>query len=182
MINAVPIRSGMVRPYVVTLSAPGTSSIRGLVRYYEGHAPSDHRDMRNVVLLGDVVYSWACLSALIDQMRDCVFAVSHDIGTDAGELWGVAWNPIADHNMRGSLERADRRAPPDPTSHYAYQPGQMRLWLWDVEATLVPDRRCRFVTTDYTTDIDLDSHVQPDFLEPLSMAAAADDLAHGVTW
>src|SRR5262245_64258905 len=54
-------------PNFVTLCAPGNSSLKGASGYLElrPQLPADgDDDRRTVVLLGDVVYSWACLQAI----------------------------------------------------------------------------------------------------------------------
>lgn len=188
----------MIRPRTLTLSEPGNSSLKGIHRYLTGVGVIDPVADLNVVLLGDVVYSWACLSALLTPFyalstleplagAGIRFVGTSDLGASGGELWGVSWNDIADDQMMTALDRAMRGHPP----FSAYQPGQMRRWLW-----AQPEVRTSFgeprvhnagrynnhftAIDDYTRDIDLPEHVA--WLFPLSERAAADDRENGVVW
>lgn len=175
-----------VRPIVVTLEKPGNSSIKGIYQVFQQYKP---RTDRVVVLLGDVIYQWSVLEELLGvgpgvTGRDVIFSVSDNLSPSGGELWGIAWNKIAAPDIMEALTNAHRK---QPYNNDVYQNGQMRLWLWDLEAgTHALPGRCRHVTDayngDYITDIDLPAHATPEFLIPLSELAAADDAAHGVTW
>ena len=195
-----PVKTSMgetVRPLVVTLDAPGNSSIKGLHQVFQKYKT---RTDRVVVLLGDVVYQWSVLEELLaagpgTPTRDCVFAVSHDLHAarpgathdaragNRGELWGGAWNQVANADVMSALNVAHAK---QPYNTDVYQNGQMRLWLWELERSFVLPGAVRYVTDpaegDYITDIDLPRHTESEFLIPLSERAAADDAAHGVTW
>lgn len=183
-VHPVQVGTERIRPYVVTLPDPGNSSLKGFSRYWE--SPEGVACRRNaertIMLLGDVVYSWNVLEALFDPKLDGVFAVSHDISPSTGELWGIAWNDIASNGMQAVLRAAMDKHPPQTV----YQPGQMRMWLWEAETWLCEKGQCRYNTDstegDYTADIDLPKHMTPTFLNELSARAAADDLTRGVTW
>lgn len=167
-----------IRPRLVTLGDPGNSSLKGIHRYLTDtttravNPVADH----NVVLLGDVVYSWACLSVLLEPFdapaAGITFCGTSDLSTSDGELWGVSWNDIADDQMMTSLDRAVRKHPP----FTSYQPGQMRRWLWEAHPQFDEYERI----DDYTRDIDLPKHVAQLF--QLSERAAADDRENGVVW
>lgn len=180
----VELKDTRVRPGVCTLDNPGNSSLRGFATYWDlsfGHAWRK-REGRAVVLLGDVCYSWMVMHELYDVRRDCVFAVSSDISPSGGELWGIAWNSIAGPDMGAALRHAMMNHP----TQTIYQPGQMRLWLWELEKRYALAESVRYVTDsmegDYTADIDLPKHTTVEFLGALSERAAADDAAWGVTW
>lgn len=168
------------RPTITTLPDPGNSSLKGFSRYRDQHANFPFAS-RTVVLLGDVVYSWQILRELLDGNNETVWAVSDDISPSAGELWGIAWNERANDDMMESLDRAMAKHP----TQTVYQPGQMRLWLWEFEAML-DHHRCRVVTPrdegDYTVDIDLPRHAKPEFLFELSRWASDDDAKNGLSW
>lgn len=179
----VELKDARVRPYVHTLAEPGNSSLRGLARYWGWDTfhiiPNA---ARTVVLLGDVVYSWNVMWELFCAPRDAVFAVSSDISLSDGELWGIAWDQVANTDMTAAFKHALLAH----SAHDAvYQPGQMRLWLWEYERRL-RGIAARYVTDstegDYTADIDLPRHTTPAFLGPLSAHAAEDDAGHGVSW
>lgn len=183
-----------LRPRVVTLPDPGNSSLKGIWRYLNLAAASsefgddsldDVADL-NVVLLGDVVYSWECLRKLLrprsSSAADITFCGTSDLSRSAGELWGVAWNEVADDQMMTTLAHAVSKHPPHDQ---VYQPGQMRRWLWEFSpsASMVADGNKVFeACDDYTRDIDLPAHATPASLLQLSAYAAADDRKNGVVW
>jgi hypothetical protein len=178
--------NAMLRPQFFTLDDPGNSSLKGIHRYLTGIGQHDPVADHNVVLLGDVVYSWACLSVLLEPFAGSGsgirFCGTSDMGAGGGELWGVSWNDIADDQMMTMLDSAVRKHP----SFSTYQPGQMRRWLWQLpdsrgllgKVNLVNDAYTAI--DDYTRDIDLPEHVA--WLFPLSERAAADDRENGVVW
>ncbi len=173
-----------------TLEKPGNSSLRGMaqVTALPGGGSSPSRE-RTIVLLGDVVYSWACLRALFDPVVTFRFVGTSDLSRSDGELWGVAWHPEVNLQMRWGLKEALSHHPP----FAAYQPGQLRRWLWamtlpgwpppsgyvplDEVARKAPWYRA---VDDYTRDIDIMEHVEA--LPALSELAAADDREHFVLW
>lgn len=168
---------------VVTLGDPGNSSLKGIARYLE----SKHRAVRGastVVLLGDVVYSWACLKALFHASYDWGFVGTPDLSAAGGELWGVGWSHDAEGHMMVRLRDALLRHPPFEED---YQPGQLRRWIsgWlrgDIVTHVEKLRRIGHYTdiSDYTHDIDIAAHLT--LLPWLSESAAADDSANGPSW
>ncbi len=171
------------------LDAPGNSSLAGIRAYlgmpdvYKG---ADLGALPTIVLLGDVVYSWACLDALFRlATAGHGFVGTCDLGRSTGELWGVAWRAEAADGMKQRLERAALCLPPVTD---VYQPGQLRRWMsgWAPGATVEAARQ--FWTDegwyvsidDYTMDVDLPRHIP--LLEAASEHAARDDAAHGLTW
>lgn len=170
------------RNHLVTLAVPGNSSLRGIHRYL--HSSIGSRDREDtIVLLGDVVYSWACLDALFAMAKVGGFVGTSDLSGDAGELWGVAWPGRLSQYMFRELEDALLFHPPFDE----YQCGQMRRWVSGFRTgSLVGEvaRRRRdgsyLDIDDYTRDID--TRAQLALLPELSTRAAADDEAHGLLW
>lgn len=167
----------------VELANPGNSSLKGIARYLE-ERPYDRGAESTIVLLGDVVYSWACLAALrvISDMSG--FVGTSDLSSSAGEIWGVAWHRSREDVMLADLRDALLRHPPfDDT----YQPGQLRRWLVGWRRGDVTDHVTRLRRTqgylcvdDYTMDVDLPHHIP--LLEAASRAAAFDDENHDLFW
>lgn len=173
-------------PDAQTLIDPGNSSLKGIEHYLRGPAGAELRARekfdRTVVLFGDVVYSWACLRAIIEGTHwHMGFVGTSDLSTSGGELWGLSWERTAEHIMLQCLDAAITKHPP----FAEYQCGQMRRWLWEIDKVIdggpppIPRTWYRPID-DYTRDIDLPEHVRQ--LDTLSAAAAADDLVNGVTW
>lgn len=178
-------------PTAISLVEPGNSSVKGLARTLEARWQYMREERRGahvgggvwpqdlpiatVVLLGDVVYSHACLQALIPRAvpHSSAFAVTGDLSQSTGELWGFTW---ADRvvAMEYYLANVLKRHPP----FEAYQPGQLRQVLFEIEALGRPAGRIEI--DDYTRDIDLPEHVK--LLGRLSEQAAADDHANGMGW
>lgn len=167
------------------LKEPGNSSLKGLSRYLE-QQPRDRGADATIVLLGDVVYSWACLKALfaLPEAPGWGFVGTHDLSGSAGELWGVAWNSAHEDTMMADLRDAMLRHPPFEDD---YQPGQLRRWItgWRrgdlVDHVRALRRRDAYIDIDdYTMDVDLPHQIPA--LAGASALAAADDLQHGLTW
>lgn len=198
VLDAHPVRAGDWRPQALltfrpsfdSLVDPGNSSLKGIARYLDVAARSGHPlhneswPDRIVVLLGDVVYSWRCLDAMLSPSGESniVFTGTSDLGPGGGELWGIRWDRSADLLMRRRLESALAKHP----KFDAYQPGQLRNWLWEIDKSLPwaaatrANRDWFIPIDDYTKDIDVPSDVE--LLSPLSERAAIDDKEHGVTW
>ncbi len=168
---------------LVTLPDPGNSSLKGVARYLES------RDTSHVgttmVLLGDVVYSWACLEAIRAQAT--VFG-SGFVGTAAlspsgGELWGVGWDQQFEDPMVMALRDALMSHPPFTDE---YQPGQLRRWLCPsggglVERVASLRKHMRYAAIDdYTMDVDLPRDIAR--LDDASQKADADDAIHDLYW
>jgi hypothetical protein len=172
---------------VVTLPDPGNSSLKGIARYLESRAAHGDRpvdDSRTVVLMGDVVYSWACLEALFQAAGDWGFVGTPDLSASGGEIWGVGWSWDAETHMMVRLRDALLRHPPFEED---YQPGQLRRWIsgWrrgDIATHTENLRRTGHYTdiADYTHDIDIPAHLT--LLPWLSESASADDRQHGLDW
>jgi hypothetical protein len=194
------------------LADPGNSSLKGIARYLQTcvwsrfvppstspvtqllvrdpYHPEEGIDLDQiVVLLGDVVYSWACLGACLlgaTPSRPLCFVGTSDLSRSGGELWGLTWDNRARSMMHQTLQDALERHPP----FEEYQPGQMRRWLWEVDKHMDGDfrgeveggaRRTWFTAIDdYTRDIDLPEHVAA--LGELSRRAAVDDQEYGLRW
>lgn len=176
-------------PSTTTLIDPGNSSLKGIANYLDDHRRATAGVYeRTVVLLGDVVYSWACLRAIFEMTHwRCGFVGTSDLSPSGGELWGVSWQRTAEHTMFSALACALDNHP----KFREYQPGQMRRWLWEIDKLIdgphvVPGNVGQAPRTwyraidDYTRDIDLPEHV--DMLGQLSAAARDDDAENGVTW
>lgn len=170
----------------VTLSDPGNSSLKGIARYLEARREERRSVSRTVVLLGDVIYSWACLDAIWRPLQDQSygFVGSSDLSSSGGELWGISWSVAHEDTMAAELRDALLRHPPFEDE---YQPGQLRRWLqgWRNGDLAERVQKLRHAGVfwgidDYTTDIDLPAHLER--LLPVSVCARADDLAHGLVW
>lgn len=167
----------------VTLVNPGNSSLRGCGEIFLRMRPTEGVSAdRFVVLLGDVVYSWACLDAILNAPRESGvrFVGTSDLSQSGGEIWGLAWNRHASATALAALERALSKHPKQPE----YQCGQLRQWLWNMPAQST-DRAaifddCYRTIDDYTDDVDVWTDVEG--LPALSELAARDDEAHGMTW
>lgn len=165
------------------LPDPGNSSLKGIARFLENSANDPWRE-HTIVLLGDVVYSWACLAALAMLSDRCGFAGTSDLSSSGGELWGVAWHQRHLDGMMAELRDSLLRHPPfDDT----YQPGQLRRWLVGWRRGDVAEHVTRLSRTgnylpidDYTMDVDLPQHIP--LLERASRAAAFDDEQHDLVW
>lgn len=163
------------------LAHTGNSSLRGLQRMIEGSLRLDgggNDPDRNVVLLGDTVYSNACLETLIaPEMQYAVpvlFAVTPDLSPGGGELYGFAY----DRGATPDVQRCIMEAPHPPVDD-DYQPGQLRRILWQYQETFhepwyarTPSPACCYFVTDYTKDIDTPADLAR--LPELAAAAAAD--------
>lgn len=171
-------------PMVKTLPDPGNSSLKGIAEYLRHAQIVIGQYDRVVVLLGDVVYSWACLRAILDGTHwHMGFVGTSDLSRDGGELWGLSWEKTAEEPMLHSLSDALARHP----KFTEYQPGQMRRWLWAFDEFMhrefgqaMEPRNWYVPIDDYTRDIDLPEHVKQ--LGALSEHAAADDRENGVAW
>ena len=169
------------------LGRPGNSSLKGISRYLDTQdyrTDAIGRDERIVVLLGDVVYSWDCLRAILKGTHwNMGFVGSPDLSRDAGELYGLSWRGSAHGTMLELLDAALVNHPP----FEAYQCGQMRRWLWEADRLcdpLYPEnglRRTWYVAIDdYTDDVDVPSEVAA--LPQLALEAAEDDKNNGLHW
>jgi hypothetical protein len=172
-----------IEPEGVSLLDPGNSSLKGIQRYLDQLAliAGAPRADRTVVLLGDVVYSWMCLEAILADVSNpngapIAFCGTKNISPSGGELWGIAWGRDADFVMEGALAIALEKHPP---FHDTYQPGQLRRWMWSIHPSFQTTSRYRPID-DYTMDVDLPAHVAQ--LDGASSVANFDDYQHGVTW
>ncbi len=158
-------------PKVDSLADPGNSSLKGIARYLRNI--DANRADRTVVLLGDVVYSWNCLYALLRSFTDeppppLRFVGTSDISPSGGELWGIAWHKDAHDLMETALYNALEKHPPFTD----YQPGQLRRWMWAMHPKFETTNKYVRID-DYTIDIDVPAHVEA--IGAISVAAAADD-------
>lgn len=169
----------------VELADPGNSSLKGIARYLENRGDlTANWTESTIVLLGDVVYSWACLASLRVMADRCGFVGTTNLSSSGGELWGVAWHRRHRDGMLAELRDALLRHPPfDDT----YQPGQLRRWLVGWRRGDVSDAVTRLTHAghyrpidDYTMDVDLPQHIP--LLEAASRAAAIDDEQHDLVW
>jgi hypothetical protein len=169
---------------MIQLPEPGNSALKGIARYLELRG-AKHHFTATAVLLGDVVYSWQCLLALREMAATGGgFVGTSNLSEHAGEIWGVAWPRAHEDAMLDDLRDAMLRHPPFEDE---YQPGQLRRWITGMRrgalalhvTTLTRSGRYRSVD-DYTMDVDLPTHIRR--LGPASVAAAADDAQHGLTW
>jgi hypothetical protein len=179
-------------PEVHTLPDPGNSSLMGLARALdrltrEPQAPRGRR----IILLGDVVYSWACLEKLFrpEDAGAVTFCGTPDLDAERGELWGVSWFRSAENLISDALDFALTTASKHEDE---YQPGQLRQLLFAVDHRLLPDAIPEHLTKgfwhkerhwfceidDYTMDVDLPEHLID--LARSSLQALADDQERGL--
>lgn len=171
----------------VTLRAPGNSSLKGIARYLESAAiarDAPPRGDRTIVLLGDVVYSWACLEAIVALSATHGFVGTSDLSHSGGELWGLSWHQGHDDHMITELRDALTMHPPFEDD---YQPGQLRRWIQGFRRGDLADRVAKLTRAgnyvaidDYTMDVDVEAHLAK--IKPTSALAAEDDARHGLLW
>lgn len=181
------------------LATPGNSSLKGVAaalhdrQYMLGDPQSPFGDFtkttRTILLLGDVLYSWACLAPIIEFDRHkagCLFVGSHDLSPSAGELWGIGWkfgersrHSPADTNtrMKDGLQRALAKHPPFADT---YQCGQLRRWYWEMNEGRTRPASHYLSVDDYTMDVDLPEHIAK--LAEHAKLAREDDIRHGLDW
>ena len=179
----------------VQLRDPGNSSLKGVWRFLDDVGLTvglANPAKTTVVLLGDVVYSWDCINALLiypTHPSSYRFVGTSDLSASGGEIWGINWDGDSHRTMVRHLANALRKHPP----FSEYQPGQLRRWLWETADSLpggfltyahVVEQRTAsghyIPCDDYTRDIDVPEHV--DALPELSELAAQDDVKYGVVW
>lgn len=184
-----------MHPWTLQLQDPGNSSLKGIARYLElagGQERGRGRSEVTIVLLGDVVYSWRCLEAIVTGPAGrhggpdpgFWFVGTRDLSASGGELWGIGWKRSFEESMIATLGDALLRHPPFEDE---YQPGQLRRWItgWrrgDLVDHVQQIRRTNnyIDVDDYTRDIDTPAHLA--LIPQLSEVAAADDALHGVIW
>ena len=196
-----------------TLTEPGNSTLDGIDRYlrfrFARPSPYAGAHERIVVLLGDVVYSWNCLHALLCSPCPISFVGTSDLSPSRGHLWGVTWETEHHAILLSTLEAALAKHPPVA----AYRPKQFRQWFFAGQAddriasgakdrsvldyvtaqAVMVDHIYQFVD-DYTQDIDVPTHLE--LLEhpgdrhnarwcewrELGRQAAVDDEKNGLVW
>lgn len=177
---------------VTTLAEPGNSSLKGIARCLHLKGP-EFRPLINiqqsnnpkpdhvVVLLGDVVYSWACLGWLFDTTMHGRFVTSNGLTQSEGEVWGVSWDVRKAVTMRGALIAALEKHPP----FEAYQPGQLRQWFFQcrVRHPEVSEHTGWIEIPrdlDYTMDVDTPKDIP--LLAKVAQRAHDEDREHGMVW
>ena len=181
-----------------TLTEPGNSALDGIDRYlrfrFARPSPYAGAHERIVVLLGDVVYSWNCLHALLCSPCPISFVGTSNLSPSRGHLWGVTWETEHHAIMLPTLEAALAKHPPIAT----YRPKQFRQWFFAgqaddriasgaedraalgyVTAQAVMHDRIYHPVDDYTQDIDVPESLE---LPELGRQAAADDEKNGLVW
>lgn len=172
---------------LVTLGDPGNSSLKGIARYLELRG-SEHGFDATVVLLGDVIYSWAALEAIMAMRVTGGFVGTSDLSASGGELWGVAWSSVQRQFVEiVMIVRLGSALKTHPRFDETYQPGQLRRWISAGARGDLAEHRDALAKTgeyvsidDYTRDIDVPSHVAQ--IPELSMSAAVDDARNGLLW
>ncbi len=165
------------------LPEPGNSALKGIARYLELREQQGRRYASTIVLLGDVVYSWACLEAIFRMSRTYGFVGTSGLSPNIGELWGVAWSREFEDRMLSNLRDALLRHPLGDEYHAQ----QLRRWVSGWKRGDMLDHVAKLTRTgaympidDYTHDIDQPSDLV--MLPELSKAAADDDAKHGISW
>ncbi len=181
--RAVRCCRATVSPAGFVLPEPGNSALKGIARYLELREQQGRRYASTIVLLGDVVYSWACLEAIFRMSRTYGFVGTSGLSPNIGELWGVAWSREFEDRMLSNLRDALLRHPLGDE----YHPQQLRRWVSGWKRGDMLDHVAKLTRTgayipidDYTHDIDHPSDLV--MLPELSKAAAADDAKHGILW
>ena len=174
----------VVMPAHHTLPDPGNSALKGIARYLELREQQGRRYQRTIVLLGDVVYSWACLEAIWDAAEDYGFVGTSNLSLGKGELWGVAWSKTYEDHMLSLLRDALLRHPPFDDDH---EPHQLRRWISGMQRGDLADHVVKLKWANHYTDIDDYTHdidIPHDLvlLPDLSTVAARDDAKHGMRW
>lgn len=161
----------------VQLEDPGNSALKGVARYLELRAQQGRRYERTIVLLGDVVYSWACLKSIWEMSGAFGFVGTKDLSLEKGDLWGVAWCRLHEERMLAQLRDALLRHPLGDE----HCPSQLRRWITGWQRGRLEDHVARMRRVDAYIDIDdythdIDVPMDLVMLPDLSQAAAADDL------
>ena len=168
-------------PNTYTLTDPGNSSLKGARRTIDAFSRDYWGEATpiadwNVMLLGDVVYSWDCLTRLLTPSSRVTVCRTSDLSQSGGELWGVAWSKERDDFVNDALDAALERHPP----FRDYQPGQLRHWYWAMNGAEPGAPVTAYAVDDYTDDVDVPADVKN--LPLVAAADAADDLKRGITW
>lgn len=170
----------------VELKDPGNSSLKGIHRYLQMRDKLIYTVTpdKTVVLLGDVIYSWACLDAIWRMAMDWGFVGTGNLSSSDGELWGVAWSRDNEPFMMRQIADAILMHPPVDDD---YQPGQLRRWIkgfsrGELAGHIHGLRRKGHYTDidDYTRDIDIAPQLS--LIPAISIDAAKDDESHGISW
>lgn len=114
---------------------------------------------RTFLLLGDVVWSWVALQAVMGDRRSLLFAGARDATISCGELFAMTWAASENDRVAGTL----RASPCGWEQHERGQPGHLRYLLRALIAPLggpnnppIPWHELPNYLTieDYTCDID----------------------------
>jgi hypothetical protein len=172
---------------VLTLDRPGTSALAGLQQVLPLGGPSS--DKRVLVLLGDVAYSRETMSKIIHSDQDVMFAGTRNLTPNVGEVFAMAWAPMAAMRIAHMVGSALLDI---PSAHGdVYQPGQLRRALWkhlgfEPHAKELGRRLIEhpsFLTvTDWTRDFDTPEDLER--LPEIDQLAALEDerRATGASW
>lgn len=179
----------------MSLDHPGNSSLKGAGKVLSSrwefwkHGDAERRWLPfspwpaaqnaglTVILLGDVIYSWTCLQALLQPYPALphLFIGTSDLGPSTGEIWGIRWSVDGNLAMNDALVAAVLSHPPFAD----YQPGQLRRWLFQLDGKTPPWSNY-IAVDDYTKDIDLPEHLG--LVAGISELAAIDDDRHGLAY
>lgn len=152
---------------LTTLWKPGLCILQGLAQTAWAWV-----DDRTVILLGDVLYSLACLERLLRAEEPIVFAGTRALSGSEGELFGMTFNGYArDRVLFGIMNR------PCTDHGVVAQPGHLRL-LWTYLSALGPSTVAYQVVDDYTDDLDEPSDL--DELRAWRAGAAYLDMLEGL--
>jgi hypothetical protein len=148
----------------VTLPQPGLCILEGLAQVSRYFSREDHRCRspgRTTILLGDVLYSHAAMSAIMSDRRSLVFAGTRDISRSTGEIFALSFT---DHCYVAQLLENSKCRPAHAKTDVP-QPGHLRNLLWDVlprrDFPCSPPRDVLkpvyLEIDDYTTDFDTEA-------------------------
>ncbi len=135
--------------------------------------PRAPRYERNLLLLGDVVWSRHALTQVLTDTRPVMFAGTPDLSTSGGELFAIGWDGDQDDQIQADLAATERSAHRDVP-----QPGQLRRLLWHRRGNkLSPVDDPQYLSIDdWTNDIDTDGDLL--LLPALDHLAAMEEQEH----
>lgn len=107
-----------------TMPCPGNCILDG-IREVESRLPTI--TSRRVYLLGDVVFSRAALTKILNEPRELFFAATPDLGRGSGEVFALSVAPVAQFEANLALNTVSCRGLDVGDK---YQPGHLRNLLW----------------------------------------------------
>jgi hypothetical protein len=151
----------------IELLQPGLCILQGIEQVREMWSKDD----RTVILLGDVIYSIACLERLITATMPVTFAGTRYVNGACGELFGMSFGQDGVGIVTETLAR--RLC----TDHGGTgQPGHLRLIMPELVRY---DMSCEYAIIDDYTD-DLDEPIDVEFVKAWRGGCAYLDILHSL--